>query len=172
MEIAKKYIRAVSTINECLGRIDAFVIIPLVLITIYEVIRRKIFGSPTIWVFEMSNTCFGLLFTLGLGYALLHGKHVNIDIFYRYLSERGKAILDIVMFIVFFFPFVIIILWQAILFAATSWVILETSQSVFRMPLYPIKTAIPLMALTLLAQGIAVFIEKIYFVSEGKKLEV
>lgn len=170
MEAIKKYIRAVSLLNEWIGRIDAHVIIPLVLITIYEVVARKFFNSPTIWVFETSNQLYALLFMMGLGFALLHGSHVNIDIFYRFLSARGKAIMDIFGFIVFFFPFCIIILWKGILFASQSWQMLEVSQSVLRIPLYPIKTIIPLMAITLLLQGSAIFIKRLYLAFEGKEL--
>lgn len=170
MEILKKYIKAVSLMNEWIGRIDAIVVIPLVLITIYEVVMRKFFNSPTIWVFETSNQLYGFFFMMGLGYALLHGNHVNVDIFYRYLSRKGKAIMDIICFIVFFFPFCIVVLWKGILFAYQSWQLLEVSQSVLRIPLYPIKTVIPLMAITLLLQGTTVFIERLYLVFEGKEL--
>ena len=171
MEAIKKYMKAVSLMNEWIGRIDAVVIIPLVFITIYEVVLRKFFNSPTVWVFETSNQLYALFFMMGLGFALLHGCHVNIDIFYRYFSPKGKAIMDIFGFIIFFFPFCIIVFWKGILFAAQSWQMLEVSQSVFRVPLYPIKTIIPLMAITLLLQGTVVFIKRIYLVFEGKELD-
>jgi TRAP-type mannitol/chloroaromatic compound transport system permease small subunit len=172
MEIIKKYVKAVNLMNEWIGRVDSVVIIPLVLITVYEVVMRKFFNSPTIWVFETSNQLYALMFMLGLGFALLRGSHVNVDIFYRFLSPKGKAIADIIAFIVFFFPFCLSVLWFGTLFAAQSWAILEVSQSVLRIPLFPIKTIIPLMAITLLLQGTVVFIKRIYLVAEGKELEV
>jgi TRAP-type mannitol/chloroaromatic compound transport system permease small subunit len=171
MEAIKKYMRAVSLINEWIGRIDSFVIVPLVLITVYEVALRKFFGSPTIWVFETSNQLYALFFMIGLGYALLHGSHVNIDIFYRFFSPRGKAIMDIFGFVCFFFPFCIVIAWKGTLFAAQSWAMLERSQSVLQIPLYPIKTIIPLMAITLGLQGTVIFIQKLYMVFAGKELK-
>jgi len=171
MEIVKKYMKAVSLMNEWIGRVDSLVIVPLVLVTIYEVVARKIFGSPTIWAFETSNMIYGFFFMMGLGFALLHGSHVNVDIFYRFLSVRGKAIMDIIGFIVFFFPFCLVVLYKGTLFSGQSWAMLEHSQSVFQVPLYPIKTVIPIMALTLLLQGTVVFIKKVYLVAEGKELD-
>jgi len=171
MEIVKKYMKAVSLMNEWIGRVDSLVIVPLVLVTIYEVVARKVFGSPTIWAFETSNMIYGFFFMMGLGFALLHGSHVNVDIFYRFLSVRGKAIMDIIGFIVFFFPFCLVVLYKGTLFSGQSWAMLEHSQSVFQVPLYPIKTVIPIMALTLLLQGTVVFIKKVYLVAEGKELD-
>ena len=171
MEIVKKYMKAVSLMNEWIGRVDSLVIVPLVLVTIYEVVARKIFGSPTIWAFETSNMIYGFFFMMGLGFALLHGSHVNVDIFYRFLSVRGKAIMDIIGFIIFFFPFCLVVLYKGTLFSGQSWAMLEHSQSVFQVPLYPIKTVIPIMALTLLLQGTVVFIKKVYLVAEGKELD-
>jgi len=171
MEIVKKYMKAVSLMNEWIGRVDALFIVPLVFVTIYEVVARKIFGSPTIWAFETSNMIYGFFFMMGLGFALLHGSHVNVDIFYRFLSVRGKAIMDIIGFIIFFFPFCLVVLYKGTLFSGQSWAMLEHSQSVFQVPLYPIKTVIPIMALTLLLQGTVVFIKKVYLVAEGKELD-
>jgi TRAP-type mannitol/chloroaromatic compound transport system permease small subunit len=172
MEAVKKYIRIISKMNEWIGKVISYLIVPLVFITIYEVVMRKFFSSPTLWVFETSNQLYSCMFMLGCGYAMLYGSHASVDVFYRFMNPKRKAIMDICMFIIFFFPFCLILLWKGIFFAAGSWAIWEVSQSVFRMPLYPIKTIIPLMAITLLLQGSTVFIKKLYMVVEGKELTV
>lgn len=171
MEKLKTYIKAISLINEWVGRINCCVIIPLVAITIYEVVARKCFNSPTIWVFETSNQLYGLHFMMGSAFALLHGSHVNVDVFYRYLSPMGKVIIDIIGFLLFFFPFCIIIFWKGIQFASQSWAMLEVSQSVFHPPLYPIKTVIPIVGLMLLLQGSTIFIKKLFLAFKGEEVE-
>ncbi len=172
MEIIKKYIKGISWINEWIGRITCFFIVPLVAITIYEVFVRKFLNSPTIWVFEISNQLYGFHFMMGSAYALLHGAHVNVDVFYRYLSPKRKAIMDVLCFIIFFFPFCIIIFWKGIAFAAQSWAMWEVSQSVFHPPLYPIKTIIPIMGLLLILQGIPIFIKRAFFIIKGEEMAI
>jgi len=158
--------------NEWVGRMVAFVIIPLMLITIYEVIMRKLFNSPTTWVFETSNQLYALLIMLGLGFAMLHASHASIDTLVQFLSPRVRAIIDTFCFIIFFFPFCIILFVHGFLFAAQSWAMLEVSQSVLRIPLYPIKTTIPIMALTLLLQGSVVLIHRLHVIFKGRELQV
>lgn len=172
MKRLKEYIKTVNWINEWIGRITCWLIVPLVAITIYEVIVRKFFNSPSIWVFETSNQLYGFHFMMGSAFALLHGSHVNVDVFYRYFSPKGKAVIDIVGFLLFFFPFCIIIFFKGIEFAAQSWAMREISQSVFHPPLYPIKTVIPVMGLLLILQGVTIFIKKVLFVLKGEEFQL
>ncbi len=172
MEALKRYIKTINSINEWTGKIFCLVIIPLVLITIFEVVMRKFFNRPTIWVFETSNQLYGLHFMLGAAYALLHGSHVNVDVFYRHLSPKGKAIIDIIGFLIFFFPFCLIIIWKGIEFASLSWAMRETSQSVFHPVLYPIKTVIPITGFLLALQGSTIFIKKLLFAIKQKEMEI
>jgi len=82
-------------------------------ITLYLVVLRYIFNSPTIWAFEVSNFLFGGIIILGGGYLLLHKGHVSVDIIYNRLSVRGKAILDLCTAPLFFL-FVGVLMWQGI----------------------------------------------------------
>jgi TRAP-type mannitol/chloroaromatic compound transport system permease small subunit len=170
METLKKYTSTIDGINEWTGRLFCWIMLPLVGITIYEVVARKFFNSPTIWVFESSNQLYGLHFMMGSAYALLRGSHVSVDVFYRYLSPKGKAIIDIIGFLIFFFPFCVVILWKGIQFAGQAWAMREVSQSVFHPPLYPIKTVIPIMGTLLLLQGSTIFIKRLFFVTTGKEM--
>jgi TRAP-type mannitol/chloroaromatic compound transport system permease small subunit len=170
VDILRRYIKTIDSLSRWTGKIFCLVIIPLVGITIYEVVMRKFFNRPTIWVFEISNQLYGLHFMMGAAYALLMGAHVSVDVFYRYLSARGKAIVDVIGFLVFFFPFCIIILWKGLQFAALSWGMWETSPSAFHPALYPIKTIIPITAGLLLLQGLAVFLKKVHFALRGTEI--
>ena len=104
------------------------------------------------------------------GYTLLHKAHVSIDIVYEKFSQRTKAILDVITYSVFFFPFLLVVLYEGIKYAANSWKIAETSWSAFAPPLYPIKTVIPITAALLLIQGASIFIRRIHMVIKGKEL--
>jgi TRAP-type mannitol/chloroaromatic compound transport system permease small subunit len=103
-------------------------------------------------------------------YTLQVGRHISVDIIVERFSKRTRAILDILLYLVFFFPFMIVLLVESTAFARESWKILETSFSVFAPPIYPIKTVIPITALLLLLQGICLFYRKFIFVVKGVEL--
>jgi TRAP-type mannitol/chloroaromatic compound transport system permease small subunit len=104
------------------------------------------------------------------GYTLFHKAHVSVDILFAKFKQRTKAILDVITYSIFFFPFLLVVLYEGIKYAANSWKISETSWSAFAPPLYPIKTVIPITAALLLIQGISIFIRQIHMAIKGKEL--
>ena len=157
-------------LSEWTGRIFVWLIIPLTLVVVYEVISRRIFNAPNIWATEVTNYLYGPHFMMAAAYTLLYKSHVSIDIIYGKFSPRTRGIMDIITHLIFFFPFCIIVLVQGILFAQTSWSIGETSESAALTIVPLIKTVIPITFTLLIVQGIATFIRSIKLVATGEKI--
>ncbi len=166
----KRMLAVADAISEWVGKAASVLIVAITLIVVYEVVTRRFFGAPTIWTFETSNQLYAAHFMLTAAFALLHGAHVSINVIYDRFSHRARAALDVVSYVIFFFPFCIVVLWQGIIFAQTSWQMKETSWSVFAPPLYYVKTVIPVTAVLLLLQGLAIFIRRLHFALKGKEL--
>ncbi len=81
------------------GRLGAFVVLPLVLAMVFEVVSRYAFAAPTIWAFELSYMMMGTIFLLGLSYAVLTDQHVNVDFIHQLLPRRGVAMIDAIGYI-------------------------------------------------------------------------
>jgi TRAP-type mannitol/chloroaromatic compound transport system permease small subunit len=169
MDFARKISRFCDAISEWTGRIFGWVIVPLVLLTVMEVTLRRFFGAPTIWSFEVLKQLYALHFMIVAGFGLLYGSHVSVDVFTMVLKEKTKAILDLISYVLFFFPFIIVCIWQGYSFASRSWAMKETTWSVFAPPVYPIKTVIIITFILLLIQGISEVIKRIYII-KGVKL--
>lgn len=170
MKLIRLYIRMANSVNEWVGNIFSWLVAVVMILTVAEIIMRRLWDAPTIWSFETCTQLFGAHFMIPAGFALLHGSHVAVDIVYNTFSVRKRAILDIVSYIIFFFPFNVVLLAYGIKFAGMSWATWETSWSVFAPPLYPLKTVIPVTAGLLLLQGLAIFIQKIHLALEGEEL--
>ncbi len=164
----KSLVKLLDSISEWTGRIFGWVIVPLVLVTVMEVILRRFLHSPTIWSFEVLKQLFALHFMIVAAYALLYRAHVSVDAFTMMLSEKAKAVLDIITYLIFFFPFCLVCIWQGYSFAARSWAMRETSWSVFHPPLYPIKTVIVITFILLTLQGISEVIKRVYIIKGVK----
>ncbi len=102
-----KILDIIDTINEWVGKVFRWAIVLLALTMCYEVVLRYVFNNPTIWSFEISTALYATTFMMGAAYALLYKAHVSIDLFYEMLGVRGRAILDIISSVIFFFPFLI-----------------------------------------------------------------
>nr|WP_320013889.1 TRAP transporter small permease subunit [uncultured Desulfobacter sp.] len=170
MELMNRIILIIEKIIAAIGKTGAWAIIPLMLIMVFEVVTRRMLNQPTVWTFETSTQLYGFHFMILGAYTLQLGRHISVDIIVERFSKRTRAILDIMLYLVFFFPFIIVLLIESTAFARESWKILETSFSVFAPPIYPIKTVIPVTALLLLLQGICLFYRKFIFVVKGVEL--
>ncbi|MGD8722738.1 MAG: TRAP transporter small permease subunit [Desulfobacterales bacterium] len=157
-------LKAFDWFSEWSGRIFIWLIIPLTVVVVYEVISRRVFNAPHIWATEVTNYIYGPHFMLVAAYTLLYRAHVSIDIIYGRYSPRTRGILDIFTYLVFFFPFC------SIVFAQTSWSIGETSESAALRIVPLIKTVIPITFGLLLIQGLANFIRSIMQVVKGKDI--
>ena len=148
MGLSKK----IDTLNNGIGTICSYLIVPLTLFVVYEVFTRA-FKHPTIWTFEMSNFIFGAYFMLAAAYGLLHKSHVSIDLFSGRLSKRTQAICSLIGYLFMYFPFLAVLLIFGTSYANTSWQMLEKSWSIWGPPIYPVKTIIPVTAVLLFLQG-------------------
>lgn len=157
-------------LSEWTGRIFCWLIVPLTLLIIFEVITRRFFGQPTIWTFEISKFLYAAHFMLIIGYALLYKAHVSVDVLFVRLSPRAQAILSLITSVIFLFLFSAIIMWQGTIFAMTSWAMKEITWSVFHPPVYPVKTVVPVTGLFLALQGTSDFIKGLVFLVKGETI--
>ena len=86
------------------GRLFCWLLIPLMLAMVYEVVARKLFIAPTDWAYDVSRMLSGGMFMIGAGYALMRGVHIRADFLYRTWSPRTQGMVDAFLYIVFFFP--------------------------------------------------------------------
>ena len=105
---------------------------------------------------------------LGAAYALKHGAHVRVDIFYRNLSPRGQAWVNSLGGIVFLLPLCLFILGSSWDYVSESWAIMETSPEPGGIPaVFLLKSLIPMMAVNLLLQGLAEILRNALVLVEG-----
>ena len=165
-----KIIRAIDTFSMWSGRVVGWLIIPLMAAMVYEVVARKFFLRPTIWASDTSYMLNGSLFMLGAAYALVRGAHIRTDFFYRNWSPRTQGTLDALLYLLFFFPGIVLFLWAGWEFGYASWMQGERAiTSAWRAPIYLLKMVIPIAAALLLVQGLSEFLKSVYAARHGER---
>ena len=101
-------IRWIDTMSLWIGKIVCWLLLPMCLAMVYEVIARKFFVAPTMWAYDISRMFYGALFMLGAGYALSKGVHIRADFIYRNWSPRTQGIVDATLYLLFYFPGMIV----------------------------------------------------------------
>ncbi len=142
--------------SEITCRLTAWLALALVAVTFGVVVLRYLFAFGSIALQESSLYLHASLFMLGAAYTLNAEGHVRVDIFYRNLSVRSKALINLSGTLLLLLPFCGFLIWISWDYVAVAWALREGSREAGGLPLvYLLKTLIPLGALLLAIQGIS-----------------
>lgn len=168
MNTLKAILGVIDNINEWLAKIASWSMVFLVFTMTYEVVARYAFRAPTIWSYDISYFLSSILLMFGMAYTLKVKGHVNIDIFYGRLSNRGKAIMDVIFALILFFPLWLLMVKAMIPHVIFAWKMHEKSWVGTWLPIiYPFKAWVTAGAITLLLQGTAEFIRDVIVAVTG-----
>ena len=148
------FIRFADSLSAWFGKSFAWLILLMSIGTGYEVFVRYVLNSPTAWALDVSFIMYGTLFMMGGAYTLSRGGHVRGDFLYRLLQPKTQGKIDIVLYIVFFFPGVLALILSGWKYAARSWQYGEVSvNSPAGVPIYQFKAVIVAAAYCCLSRG-------------------
>lgn len=154
--MVNRIIYGVDVLSRTVGHAFAWCLMILTMGTCYEVFVRYVLGAPTSWAFDMSYTMYGAMFFMAGAYALSRGAHVRADMFYRLWAPRTQATVELVLYILFFFPGILALVISGWDYGYNSMRIREVSvNSPAGVPIWPLKMLIPFGAGLLALQGLA-----------------
>jgi TRAP-type mannitol/chloroaromatic compound transport system permease small subunit len=162
-------LHGIDQLSKSVGHAFAWCIVILTLGTSYEVFVRYVLDDPTSWAFDMSYILYGGLFLMSGAYALSRGAHVRGDVFYRLMPKRVQASVELVLFVFFFYPGVIALMYSGWSYGMDSMRIGEVSvNSPIGVPIWQLKLVIPAAGALLALQGIAEMLRCIICIRTGE----
>ena len=165
---AQRFLRAVDQVSYWSGKAFAWLIVALTLVVSIEVFKRYILNAPTAWIFDFNNMLYGALFMMGGAYTLAAGGHVRADFVYIYMKPRVQASLDLALYLLFFLPGILGLIYAGYDYAALSWRIGEHSTVTAEgPPVYHFKTVIPVAGALVMLQGLAEILRCIVCLRSG-----
>jgi len=164
-----RLIYAIDQLSKTIGHAFAWCIVMLMLGTSYEVFVRYVLNDPTSWAFDWSYIMYGALFYMAGAYTLSRGGHVRADMFSRLWPPRVQAGVELVLYIVFFFPGVISLVYSGWDYGHDSMRIREMSiNSPVGIPIWQIKMLIPVGGALIALQGFAEVLRCIVCLRDGQ----
>jgi len=154
--ISVQIIRGIDRFTQLCGHGIAWLLLLMVVIESLVVILRYGLDLGSIAAQEAVTYLHATVFLLGAAYTLQRDEHVRVDIFYRGFSERRKAWVNLLGYVLFLLPVCCYVIWESWAYVAQAWSIKEVSADSGGIAgVYLLKTLIPLFALWLILQGLA-----------------
>ncbi len=129
----------------------------LVAVVVLQVVLRYGFGIGSIMLEEVQWHIYAVGFMIGLSYCADVDRHVRVDVFAERLSERTRAWIELTGLALFMLPFVVLVAYEGIGYAKSSYDFAEVSAAPGGLPYrWLLKSFIPiafaLLALTALSR--------------------
>ncbi len=159
----------IAALNEWIGRAISWLTVLMVIVTFLVVVLRYAFNLGWIAMQESVTYMHALVFMLGAAYTLGRDGHVRVDIFYRRLSVRGQAWIDLLGSLLLLLPVCAYVLWVSPEYVLASWSVLESSPEAGGIPaVFLLKTVIPATAVLIALQGIAMALQCVLRLAAGE----
>jgi len=155
-----RFADAVDRFDEQVGQALKWLVLFASVISAGNALMRYTIHYSSNAFLEIQWYLFGAMFLLAAGYALKHGEHVRVDVFFSKMSPKTQAWVDVFGTILFLMPMAVIIAWLSIPMVVNSYKIHEYSSDAGGLLRWPIKIMIPLGFALLALQGLAEIIKK------------
>ena len=156
----------IDRLNAAIGRIVMWLVVALVLAQFSVVILRYVFAVGSVALQESIWYMHATLFLAGAGYALREDAHVRVDLFYRDMSPRKKALVDLLGTLFLLLPLAVAIVWLSWGYVLAAWRVREGSTEVSGLPfLFLLKSMIWVFAVLVGLQGLALAMRAALFLA-------
>jgi TRAP-type mannitol/chloroaromatic compound transport system permease small subunit len=164
----RTFLHTIDRISTGIGKAAAWLIVVLMIVVCVEVIKRYILRAPTAWIFDVENMLYGTAFMLCGAYALAQNAHVRGDFLYGSLRPRTQASLDLALYLLFFIPGILALIYAGYAYAAQAWSINEHSSITANgPPLYHFKFVIPVAGSLVMLQAVAEMVRCVVCIKTG-----
>ena len=157
-------------ISSITGKASAWLTLFMVVVTFVIVVMRYVFDAGLIWLQESVIWMHAVVFMMGAAYTLQQEDHVRVDVFYRTMSVRKRAWVDLAGVVFFLLPLCAFLAWKSFDFVVASWSVREASRESGGLP-YPLipllKTVLLLMPIAVGLQGGALLLRSLKTLRQG-----
>ena len=170
LQVEKQAIRLEQFIDLA-GRLVSWLVLGMVLLTFAIVIMRYLFDTGWIALQESVSYLHSMVFLIGAAYTLKYNEHVRVDIIYSRLSDRAKAVVELLGHIFILFPVMVFIIYISWPYVEAAWQVQESSREAGGLPgVYLLKSRIPVMAVLLIIQAVSLVLKALLKITQKESV--
>jgi TRAP-type mannitol/chloroaromatic compound transport system permease small subunit len=154
--VIERIIKAIESFSTLMGLIGAWVMAPLILSMVYEVLARHLFNAPTFWAYEVGYMLAGTCYLFGMSYCMKERGHVRVDFIYDNIGPKGRAAVDLFGYLFLLLPGALWITWGLYDYALEAYRVGEVSgESAWNPVIWPFRSIWVIGFVALCLQGVA-----------------
>jgi TRAP-type mannitol/chloroaromatic compound transport system permease small subunit len=92
----RAYVRVVDRLSDYVGLVAMYLIVAMIGVLLLDAVTRNVLNIPLHWCIEVAQFTLAAYYFMGGAVTLKNDDHVRMDLIYSHLSERGRAIMDLI----------------------------------------------------------------------------
>lgn len=150
------YVRLMDGLSDFIGAFAKYLIYVMIGVLLFDVLSDKAFGYVQNWTVETAQFTLAAFYFLAGPKTLRDDTHVRLDLIYANLTDRNKALIDMItVWIVIFY--LAVMLWGSVSSLQYSWATNQRLPSLWAPSLIPIKVLMTVCLGLMILQCIAIF---------------
>ena len=97
-----------------IGRITAWLVLAVVFFLFIQNPLREFIGRGQFFANDMGQLSHAAVFMIGVAYAWRWDRQVRVDLFYRRMSPRGRAVVNLMGTVFLLLPWLAFVAWDAL----------------------------------------------------------
>jgi TRAP-type mannitol/chloroaromatic compound transport system permease small subunit len=163
----KAYVRIVDKLSDWVGIVGMYLIVVMIAVLLLDAVTRNIIHFPLHWCVEFAQFTLAAYYFMGGAMTLKNNDHVRMDLIYSNLSERGKAIMDLITVWCLLF-YLGVLLFGSISSLSYAIATNETRFSIWNPSMIPIKSLMVACIILMILQTISLIFKYFWAVREAR----
>ena len=165
----KAVLHVIDLISDWTAKVISWLCVALVLVLVFDVVERYVFGGATVWAYETAVMLGATIYIMGWAYVHRIREHIRVDIFYVHLSLRKQVIIDIAGTLLFLLPLLYVMIDTSIFYMMRAWKIGEVlAETFWYPPAGPFRTMVVVGLFLFTLQVVAHLIRDFYQLVRNK----
>jgi TRAP-type mannitol/chloroaromatic compound transport system permease small subunit len=162
-------LRVVDAISDWTAKVVSWLTVVLVLVLVFDVVERYVFGGATIWAYETGTMLGATIYVMGWAFVHRMREHIRVDVIYVHLPPRVQLTIDVVGTILLLLPLLYVLIDTSIYYMMRAWRIDETlAETFWYPPAGPFRTVVVVALFLLAFQTVANLIRDFYQLFRNK----
>ena len=165
----KAILHTIDLTSEWTAKIVSWLTVVLVLVLVFDVVERYVFGGATVWAYETGTMLGATIYVMGWAYVHRMREHIRVDVIYVHLSPRVQLTIDIIGTLLFMLPLLYVLIDTSIYYMIRAWRIGEVlAETFWYPPAGPFRTVVVVGLFLLAFQTVAHLIRDFYQLVRNK----
>jgi TRAP-type mannitol/chloroaromatic compound transport system permease small subunit len=166
LDALEAFADAIETLIDRIGRTVAWLVLAVVFLLFVQNPLRQLIGRGQFFANDMGQLAHAAVFMIGIAYAWRWDRQVRVDLFYRRMSARKRALVNLFGTLFLLAPWLIVVAWDAIPTALQSMRIAEQFPESGSPGYFLFKSLLVAFVATMALQAIAVVARSIVVIRD------